>query len=221
MRTSIGNNANGVERDQQRVSRCLHRGWLGLFLTMFAIGIDPTASAFAAGTTRKGTWQTPGEIQQPKGTWQVPGEIQKPGEIQTVSEKCRTRLVVGADALFDFDKAELSAAAEASLAVLGPRIRELSGASAGATGKQPPKVTIEGHTDAKGDEAYNHGLSERRAKAVRGWLAAQGFVAAETPIVGFGERQPVAPNSKPDGSDDPEGRARNRRVEVVVATCEP
>jgi outer membrane protein OmpA-like peptidoglycan-associated protein len=186
-----------------------------------ALGLMAAAAATAvaeqaAGTKPAGNWQVPGEIQQPKGKWQVPGEIQKPGEIQTVSETCRTRLVVGADALFEFDKAELSPAAEASLAALGPRIQEIAGAA-----KRAPKTTVEGHTDAKGDDAYNDGLSERRARAVRSWLAAHGFLAAETPIVGHGERHPVAPNSRPDGSDDPEGRAKNRRVEVVLATCEP
>jgi outer membrane protein OmpA-like peptidoglycan-associated protein len=204
-----------AERDPARRTRAL----AGMTL---AAGLAALAPAFGSApepppaTRPAGNWQVPGEIQQPKGNWQVPGEIQKPGEIQTVAETCRTRLVVGADALFEFDKAELSSSAEASLAALGPRIRELSSAS-----KKTPKTTIEGHTDAKGDDAYNDGLSERRARAVRTWLAARGFVAAETPIVGRGERHPVAPNARPDGSDDPEGRAKNRRVEVVLATCEP
>lgn len=203
------------ERGRARRPRTL--AWMAL-----ASGLVASASAFAStpepppAAKPAGDWQVPGEIQQPKGTWQVPGEIQKPGEIQTVAETCRTRLVVGADALFEFDKAELSSAAEASLAALGPRIQELSSAS-----KRAPKTTIEGHTDAKGDDAYNDGLSERRARAVRTWLAARGFIAPQTPIVGFGERHPVAPNSRPDGGDDPEARAKNRRVEVVLATCEP
>lgn len=156
----------------------------------------------------KGTWQTPGEIQQPKGTWQVPGDIQKPGEIQRVEEKCRHRLVVAADALFAFDEDRLSAQAEGTLGALGPQLAKEKGA-----------VTVEGHTDAKGSDAYNQSLSERRARAVRDWLAAHHHVAAATPAVGYGEVHPVAPNAKPDGSDDPEGRAKNRRVEVVIATC--
>ncbi|HXT20353.1 MAG TPA: OmpA family protein [Thermoanaerobaculia bacterium] len=156
----------------------------------------------------KGNWQTPGEIQQPKGTWQVPGEIQKPGEIQRVEEKCRHRLVVAADALFAFDEATLSAQAEATLAALGPQLAKEKGA-----------VTVEGHTDAKGGDDYNQKLSERRARAVRDWLAAHEHLATGTPAVGYGESHPVAPNAKPDGSDDPAGRAKNRRVEVVIATC--
>jgi outer membrane protein OmpA-like peptidoglycan-associated protein len=155
-----------------------------------------------------GTWQTPGEIQQPKGTWQVPGEIQKPGEIQRVEERCRHRLVVAADALFAFDQAILSGQAEATLAALGPQLA-----------KEKGKVTVEGFTDAKGSDDYNQKLSERRARAVRDWLASHGFLAADAPAMGYGEARPVAPNAKPDGSDDPEGRAKNRRVEVVVATC--
>ena len=47
---------------------------------------------------------------------------------------------------------------------------------------------------------------------------AQGYLGAAT-IRGFGETRPVAPNARPDGADDPEGRRRNRRVEIVVAGC--
>ena len=156
----------------------------------------------------KGTWQTPGQIQQPKGTWQVPGEIQQPGEIQRVEERCRHRLVVAADTLFAFDEDKLSARAAATLAALGPQLAKEKGA-----------VTVDGHTDAKGGDDYNRKLSERRARVVRDWLATHGHLAAGTPAVGYGEAQPVAPTAKPDGSDDPEGRAKNRRVEVVIATC--
>ncbi len=160
------------------------------------------------GEQPKGTWQTPGEIQQPKGTWQVPGEIQKPGEVQRVEERCRHRLVVAADALFAFDEAALSPQAEATLAALGPQLAKEKGA-----------VTVEGHTDAKGGDDYNQKLSERRARAVRDWLAAHHHLAAGTTAIGYGESKPLAPNAKPDGSDDPAGRAKNRRVEVVIATC--
>jgi outer membrane protein OmpA-like peptidoglycan-associated protein len=50
-------------------------------------------------------------------------------------------------------------------------------------------------------------------------LAAKGAVAGSTPIQGWGERKPVAPNTKLDGSDDPQGRQKNRRVEVVLDLC--
>ena len=64
------------------------------------------------------TWQKPGEIQQPKGTWQQPGEIQISKGIQAIrteDERCAKRFVVGADALFEFDKATLTLDADAAV----------------------------------------------------------------------------------------------------------
>ena len=48
---------------------------------------------------------------------------------------------------------------------------------------------------------------------------AHGALPASTPTSGWGKRRPVAPNAKPDGSDDPVGRQKNRRVEVVLDLC--
>ena len=62
-------------------------------------------------------------------------------------------------------------------------------------------------------------LSEKRAITVRGWLVNHGYVPEGTPIEGLGQRNPVAPNTRPDGSDDPEGRQKNRRIEIVIDTC--
>ena len=160
----------------------------------------------------KGTWQTPGPLQQPKGTWQVPGDIQVPKAIdavRTTSTRCERRLSVVADALFDFDKSNLRPEAEETLAAAGPEIAKLGG--------KPSR--IEGHTDAIGTDAYNMKLSEARATTVRQWLAARGLVPSSTPIKGYGRTKPVAPNTTSDGRDDPEGRQKNRRVEVVFNTC--
>lgn len=159
------------------------------------------------------TWQTPKEIQQPKGTWQQPGEIQVPKGIQAIrtqDERCAKRFLVGADALFEFDKATLTPDAEETLTALVPLLAQ--------AGKRP--AMVEGHTDAKGSDAYNQTLSEKRAQAVKDWLAARGAVPDSTPIKGWGEQRPVAPNARPDGSDDPAGRQKNRRVEVVLSLCE-
>ncbi|HEV3074011.1 MAG TPA: OmpA family protein [Thermoanaerobaculia bacterium] len=159
-----------------------------------------------------GTWQKPGEIQQPKGTWQKPGEIQVPKGIQAIQAHesgCEQRLTTVADALFEFDKATLGADAEQTLSVLGPQIAQ--------RGEHP--IVIEGYTDSIGSDAHNQRLSEQRAAAVRAWLAAHRFVPASTPIKGYGKTRPVAPNANPDGSDNPTGRQKNRRVEVVIKTC--
>lgn len=118
-----------------------------------------------------------------------------------------TRVLLAADTLFDFDKATLTPAAETNLARTAALVAE------GGKGA----VTVVGHTDAKGDDAYNDSLSRRRADAVAAWLRARPELAGRgfTPE-GRGEREPVAPNAAPDGGDDPAGRARNRRVEVVI-----
>lgn len=78
-------------------------------------------------------------------------------------------------------------------------------------------MTIEGHTDGKGTDAYNNALSESRAAAVKTWLTTNAQAnAAKISTRGLGKTKPVAHNTKPDGSDDPEARAKNRRVEIVV-----
>ncbi|MBE3071399.1 MAG: OmpA family protein [Acidobacteria bacterium] len=117
------------------------------------------------------------------------------------------RIELAADVLFDFDRATIKAAAERVLGEAARIIRERS------TGP----VRVEGHTDARGTEAYNQRLSDRRAGAVKAWLVARGGLDGVTfKTKGFGATQPVAPNTKPDGSDDPEGRQRNRRVEIII-----
>lgn len=160
----------------------------------------------------KGTWQQPKEIQQPKGPWQQPGQIQVPKGIEavrTATNGCERRLSVVGDALFDFNKSNLRPDAEETLAAAGPEIAKLGG--------KPTRV--EGHTDAIGSDPYNQKLSEARATTVRDWLAKHRLVPAATPIKGFGKTMPVAPNTTPDGRDDPEGRQKNRRVEVVFEGC--
>ena len=157
----------------------------------------------------RGEWQKPGEIQQPKGPWQVPKGIRA---IKTQEAKCEQRMTIVSDALFEFDKSTLNKDAEQTLEALGPLLKQKAG-------KHP--VTVEGHTDSVGNDSYNQSLSENRAKAVHDWLMAKSFLtAAVSKTAGFGKKRPVAPNAKPDGSDDPEGRQKNRRVDVVVNTCQ-
>jgi len=77
-------------------------------------------------------------------------------------------------------------------------------------------VVIEGHTDSIGSETYNQRLSERRAEAVRQYLVERGVAASRLETRGYGESQPIAPNTTPEGKDNPEGRALNRRAELKV-----
>ncbi|OWK32396.1 OmpA family protein [Sphingomonas mucosissima] len=117
-----------------------------------------------------------------------------------------TIISLAGDITFDFNKASIRADAEPTLA----RLAELI--SAGGSGE----IAIEGHTDAKGEDAFNKRLSEQRAQAVKAYLVGKGVAEARLRTIGLGELRPVAPNAKPDGSDDEVGRQRNRRVEVVL-----
>jgi len=86
-------------------------------------------------------------------------------------------------------------------------------------GNQP--IAIEGYTDSIGAVAYNQQLSEKRARAVAAWFEAHHFVTESSiHVQGCGKNKPVAPNTKTDGSDNPEGRQKNRRVEVAIDTCQ-
>jgi len=80
-------------------------------------------------------------------------------------------------------------------------------------------VLIEGHTDSIGSESYNQSLSEERAAAVRAYLVDKGVEADRLEAVGRGENDPVAPNTNDDGTDNSEGRAMNRRAELIVQTA--
>jgi len=83
--------------------------------------------------------------------------------------------------------------------------------------KKPAAVLeIGGHTDSRGDDEYNQKLSEARAKAVVEYLISKGVKPEQLLAKGYGESMPVAPNDKEDGSDNPEGRAKNRRTEFKV-----
>lgn len=112
-----------------------------------------------------------------------------------------------ADALFEFDKADLTPGAETELRKAAELIR-----------KAPPgAIEVIGHTDAKGDDAYNQRLSETRSRTVADWFANQvGVRQRAFRVSGKGETAPIAPNQTADGKDDAAGRARNRRVEVVL-----
>jgi OOP family OmpA-OmpF porin len=78
------------------------------------------------------------------------------------------------------------------------------------------RITLEGHTDAIGSEAYNMELSRRRATTVADELIAHGVHRDRVAVEAYGQRRPVAPNTNADGTDNPSGRARNRRVEAVI-----
>ncbi|WP_232667013.1 OmpA family protein [Pseudonocardia sp. TRM90224] len=118
------------------------------------------------------------------------------------------QLRLSSDLLFAFGSAELTPRAATAISELDEQIDAKSGT-----------VRIEGHTDAIGDEAANLRLSEQRAAAVREALAARLGPGFTFESVGLGETQPIAANQRADGSDDPDGRAQNRRVVIRVGAA--
>jgi outer membrane protein OmpA-like peptidoglycan-associated protein len=122
------------------------------------------------------------------------------------TEKAITMKLEG-DVLFDFDKAEIKPEAERTLDQVGTVIAQFP----------EGKVLIEGHTDSKGSPDMNLQLSKRRAEAVKDWLVKKKSISESIITTrGFGETKPVAPETNPDGRDNPQGRQQNRRVEITV-----
>lgn len=109
------------------------------------------------------------------------------------------------DVLFDFDKYDIREDARPVLSQLADVLSAMPGAA----------VTIVGHTDSMGSDDYNQNLSEDRANSAQTWLADAGVPSPMT-TTGKGETSPVAPNEQADGSDNPEGRQQNRRVEFII-----
>ena len=117
------------------------------------------------------------------------------------------RVSLSGDVLFAFDKWDIMPKAEAVLMKLAKAIKKF--------GKS--RIIIEGHTDSKGSESYNLSLSQKRAESVKKWFLKRGNLKnVGFQVAGYGEAKPVAHNIHPDGSDNPEGRAKNRRVEIRI-----
>jgi len=127
--------------------------------------------------------------------------LQQFNSILETRDTARGLVVNMSDVLFDTGKHALRPVAREKLA-------KISGIMLAYPGL---KLGIEGNTDSVGGEAYNQGLSERRAESVRGYLAEQGIPGSSMTAVGFGKTQPIASN------DTAKGRQQNRRVELVVS----
>lgn len=116
------------------------------------------------------------------------------------TEQPPERISISTEVLFGFDSDALRAGASTEL----DRVVQLLSA------RPTARLSIEGHTDDVGDDAYNLSLSERRARAVKAYLVEHGATAANIEARGLGETRPVMPN------DTDVGRLQNRRVELIV-----
>lgn len=134
----------------------------------------------------------------------VSGQYQTGIEGQT-TQGSQTTVTLSADVLFAFNSATLSSQANQALSTVA---HQISTAGQGT-------VTVTGYTDNIGTAAYNLKLSQRRAQAVVSALQHQTSSSSGTyQAFGKGEADPVTPNQNPNGTDNPSGRQRNRRVTV-------
>ncbi len=120
--------------------------------------------------------------------------------ITIVNAGDRLIVTVPNDITFDTDSSTVRPALRADLVKVGQNLVNYPNSN----------VQIIGHTDSDGEASYNLGLSERRANAVADILQANGVSYARITTVGQGENNPIASNLTP------EGKAQNRRVEIVV-----
>ncbi len=112
---------------------------------------------------------------------------------------------------YDFNESFLN---EASKAVLDSTLISL------LIEKPDFSIEVSSHTDSIGDDNYNIQLSEKRAENVAKYLNSRGIEKERMQTIGYGESIPIAPNSFPDGNDNPSGRELNRRTEFKIISTE-
>jgi OOP family OmpA-OmpF porin len=131
--------------------------------------------------------------------------VAEPAPPAPVPKAVSETVSLSAATLFDHDKADLKDTGKAKLDDFAARLSTLSTVDS---------VNIVGHTDSTGSDAYNQGLSMRRANSVKNYLLDKGVSSSVMSVSGMGESQPVASNATS------EGRAQNRRVEVSFTGTE-
>jgi outer membrane protein OmpA-like peptidoglycan-associated protein len=176
--------------------RTVCRQSLALLTAMsLQLALDANAWAGSPVTTPIGMVRTEITFAKPSLTF-AKTPLTFPVNLDTRETPSTIEVTLPADILFDFDKSDLRVEAASTLHNLADIIRA----------KAHGPVGIRGYTDAFGKDAYNQRLSERRATSVKAWLVGHEQLAvANLATSGFGARDPVAPNRKPDGSDDPQG----------------
>jgi OmpA-OmpF porin, OOP family len=115
------------------------------------------------------------------------------------------KVTFAADAFFDFNKSTLKPEAKEKLDDMVGKLK----------GINLEVIIAVGHTDSIGSDAYNQKLSVQRAESVKGYLVSKGIEPNRIYTEGKGKKQPIAPNTI-NGKDNPDGRAKNRRVGLEV-----
>lgn len=195
-----------------------HHGWAIVMLAALSLGACDNGTS-APGEQRQSSQpatgdpvEAPAKVVPPAGgAPNITGKVSSlTGDLRefTIRITASSTIVeLPSDTLFAFDKADLTAHALQTLPKVAKLIRE------GGNGE----IVVAGHSDALGADDYNLALSKRRAEAVRDWFVEQQVAPADRfQIEAVGKGRPIAPNTNPDGSDNPAGRAQNRRVEIII-----
>jgi outer membrane protein OmpA-like peptidoglycan-associated protein len=125
--------------------------------------------------------------------------------VGTVKQESRgTVITIPGSVLFASGKSTLLPGAQAKLNAVADALKD----------QADHEIVVEGHTDTQGSDATNLELSQKRAQAVRDYLVAHGVPTSRVRAQGLGESKPVADNKTA------EGRANNRRVEIIVSPSE-
>lgn len=159
--------------------------------TLLGAGIGAVVGGLAGGTMGRYMDNQEAAMRQQLAGVEA-ANIQRNADVLAVTFK--------ADMLFDFDSSTLKAGA----------YDEISRVAQVLVQYPQTNITIAGHTDSKGTEAYNQQLSERRAQVVKNALAGQGVNPGRLSVVGYGESRPIADNNTESG------RQLNRRVEITI-----
>ncbi len=173
-----------------------------IVLLLFVLGVLSTARPFTTKQMRNDTIRINAlEVEFVEEKAEVQEVKQNgSGEVKKVIRLNENKLY------FDFDESRIK---PEYYGVLREMVKEIKGMDS--------DVIIRGYTDSKGTDEYNNRLSQRRAEAVRDKLIEFGLESGRVlKTEGMGERNPIAPNTNKDGSDNPAGRALNRRIELEL-----
>ncbi|MBX2867361.1 MAG: OmpA family protein [Acidiferrobacterales bacterium] len=126
----------------------------------------------------------------------------------TTEETDRGLVVYLPSLFFESGSADLKPEAQEKIRYIGNAINEEYVANR--------QIAVEGHTDSAGNDEFNMDLSKRRAESVSDELVFSRVPTERIEISWYGETVPLAPNDNVDGTPNPDGRAKNRRVEFII-----
>ncbi len=153
-----------------------------------------------------------GPITEPRGASHEPAGppvAKGAAAIAEQHEKCSTRLIINADALFAPHRWTLNPDGGKTLDALGPLIAK--------AGKHPARIVA--YTTSSDSDTENRDVSQRRAITVRGWLVNHHLLPEGTPVEGFSKQGAIASQKNAGPSQPTGGQPKNGTVEVVIDTC--